>query len=372
MSAKRKPRPDPFLKDLPRIEAELSGKNADAQVEQFLAEQRGPQPPSIVGLNGKPLERNHWGPSPVANMRQEYLGQWTELVGDPVADMRAARSALSEVFGREDREHLAALRRSLDGLGIAVHVDDRLGPNEAYLVQERDLRAAYPRLSPNEVAPDDEDNTGDLFPEVESRVEVLPNDRYTTTPTLDWCKRVLGVDAFDLDVAATWEAHHAPRWYGWQGHPRENGHWVATKFVDGLKEPWDAARIWCNPPYDDLAPWVQRAWRQLLEHRELKPVLGMLIPDNRREQPFWQNYVEPYRDGRRERIWTTHFKTEPPGYLPRIDTDHAAAVAYDAGVRLYTHSLPGRQPFGVPGNPQGIGQASPPFGVVLLEWRLEG
>lgn len=194
--------------------------------------------------------------------------------------------------------------------------------------------------------------TSDLFPEVAPRIDGdMANDRYTTRATIEWCKRTLRIGGFDLDVAACIEAHHALRWYGQQ---------LSLTWVDGLKEPWDASRVWCNPPYDDISPWVSKAWWSMLENRDRTPMIGMLIPDNRREQPFWQRGIEPYRDGRFERHRPEH---EESGWCAH------AGVATDAGVRLFTHSLPGRQPFGVPGNPEGIGQQSPPFGVVLLEWR---
>lgn len=210
----------------------------------------------------------------------------------------------------------------------------------------------------------------DMFGEVADRTEELPNDRYTTRPTLAWCKKVLGVDGFDLDVAACVEAHHAPRWFRWDpactnAKIRHSDGSESTH--DGIAQDWDAQRIWCNPPYDDLSPWVSKAWLTMLDaareplfnKRARKTVIGMLIPDNRREQPFWQQGVEPWRDGRADRLspvvagWCSH-----------------ASVANDGGARLFTHSLPGRQAFGVPGNPEGVGQASPPFGVVLLEWRF--
>ncbi len=191
----------------------------------------------------------------------------------------------------------------------------------------------------------------DLFPEVAPRIDgEMANDRYTTRATLDWCKRVLGVEAFDLDVAACREAHHAPRYF--------------TVADDGLKCGWIFERIWCNPPYDVIGPWIAKAWETMLEaavHGRPEPVIGMLIPDNRREQPFWQRLVEPFRDGRWERV------VRPPKHV--TDAAGLVWVAHDYGARLFTHSLPGRQPFGVPGNPEGIGQQSPPFGVVLLEWR---
>lgn len=27
---------------------------------------------------------------------------------------------------------------------------------------------------------------------------------------------------------------------------------------DGLTQPWAGERVWCNPPYDDISPWVAR------------------------------------------------------------------------------------------------------------------
>lgn len=174
----------------------------------------------------------------------------------------------------------------------------------------------------------------DLFPEVAPRIDGDSiNERYTTRETLDWCKRVLKVDAFDLDVAACPESHHAPRWFGRQ---------FDGSFIDGLAQPW-TGRVWCNPPYDNLEEWTLKAFDVVHTPQTQVQVIGMLIPDNRREQPFWQALVETWRDGR-------------------------GRTGYPCS--LFTHSLPGRQKFGVPGNPAAIGQQSPPFGVVLLEWRV--
>lgn len=162
---------------------------------------------------------------------------------------------------------------------------------------------------------------GDLFP-VDGRRAEMPDERYTTRTTLELCKRLAGVDAFDLDVAACDEAHCAPRYF--------------TIATNGLERPWDADRVWCNPPYSDLGPWVTKAWDAI---RYSEPsLIAMLIPANRAEQPFWQEHVEPYRDA--------------------------------FGKLLTTHHLPGRVQFGFPGNPDATGwKSSPPFGCVLLVWR---
>lgn len=144
------------------------------------------------------------------------------------------------------------------------------------------------------------------------------DERYTTRETIAWCKRRAGIEDFDLDVAACAESHWAERFF--------------TKADNGLDRTW-VGRCWCNPPYSDLAPWVTKAWLEVLEGQA--SVVAMLIPANRTDQKFWQRDVEPHRD--RRGVLTTHF-------------------------------LPGRTSFARPGS-GGVGQSGAPFGCVLLVWR---
>jgi phage N-6-adenine-methyltransferase len=61
--------------------------------------------------------------------------------------------------------------------------------------------------------------------------------------------------------------------------------------IDGLKQPWSHERVFCNPPFSALEPWVAKA------HQETRAaVIVMLTPSNRTEQGWWQTYIEPYRD----------------------------------------------------------------------------
>lgn len=30
--------------------------------------------------------------------------------------------------------------------------------------------------------------------------------------------------------------------------------------TDGLSESWAGERVWCNPPFSDVRPWVEKAW----------------------------------------------------------------------------------------------------------------
>lgn len=63
---------------------------------------------------------------------------------------------------------------------------------------------------------------------------------------------------------------------------------------NGLLQPWAGERVWCNPPYSNLAAWVAKAQHEA-ERAEL---IVMLLPANRTEQGWWQDSIEPYRDGR--------------------------------------------------------------------------
>ena len=71
-----------------------------------------------------------------------------------------------------------------------------------------------------------------------------------------------------------------------------------TRETDGLAQDWTGEIVWCNPPYSHLREWVAKA-------HHANATVVMLLPANRTEQPWWQTYVEPYRD--RGEILTTRF-----------------------------------------------------------------
>jgi hypothetical protein len=92
--------------------------------------------------------------------------------------------------------------------------------------------------------------------------------------------------------------------------------------------------VWCNPPYSNIRPWVEKAWAEWL-HGDV-PLVVMLLPANRTEQGWWQDLVEPWRD-----------------------RDGAPSVEF----------LRGRTRFIAPGA-DGIGpNERPPFGCCLLIWE---
>lgn len=59
---------------------------------------------------------------------------------------------------------------------------------------------------------------------------------------------------------------------------------------DGLTQSWAGERVWCNPPYSHIEPWVVKAWESDAE------LVVMLLPANRTEQGWWQRHIEPRRD----------------------------------------------------------------------------
>lgn len=81
---------------------------------------------------------------------------------------------------------------------------------------------------------------------------------------------------FTLDVAALPRNAKLERYY--------------TPEQDGLAQSWEGERVWCNPPYSNIEPWVVKAWESRAE------LVVMLLPANRTEQGWWQRQIEPRRD----------------------------------------------------------------------------
>jgi hypothetical protein len=144
---------------------------------------------------------------------------------------------------------------------------------------------------------------------------------------------------FTLDVAAARHNAKCKRFYAkapwapfeaqqcglWPEPWRENPDALA---LDGLAQPWgDDEVVWCNPPFSDLYPWVEKA-------HHAKCTVVMLLPANRAEQPWWQDFIEPFRD-RALRLPETRF-------------------------------LAGRRTFAFRG--EALGDSGPTFGIVIVIW----
>lgn len=122
---------------------------------------------------------------------------------------------------------------------------------------------------------------------------------------------------FTLDVAASTQNHKTARYF--------------TADDDGLAHSWAGERVWCNPPYSRIGPWVRKAWDEWPHTHGIV----MLLPANRTEQSWWQELIEPRRD--RGQGFTTEF-------------------------------LAGRLRFMRPGETTILPNRRPPFGCVLLHW----
>jgi phage N-6-adenine-methyltransferase len=125
---------------------------------------------------------------------------------------------------------------------------------------------------------------------------------------------------FTLDVAANEENAKTERYF--------------TLQRSGLKQSWAGEVVWCNPPYSDIRPWVEKA---LAETRARCPKVVMLLPANRCEQGWWHDLIEPIRD---------------------------------RGLGITTEFLKGRPRFGRPNAPKAKKGDRPPFGLVVV--TIEG
>jgi hypothetical protein len=100
---------------------------------------------------------------------------------------------------------------------------------------------------------------------------------------------------------------------------------------DGLHQSWAGHAVYCNPPFTHVRPWVEKAWD------ESAATVVLLLPNNRAEQPFFSELIEPYRDR--------------PGSI------------------LTTRNLARRRPFLYHGTEiANRTTKSPPFGVMLVIW----
>ena len=196
--------------------------------------------------------------------------------------------------------------------------------------------------------------TTEMFPEA---IACLDNDkRYSTHELMSFAQSITGVrhDQWHLDVAADAESHWAPRWFSAVEQPGSAG-------VNGLAQSWFPApdaigdwNVWSNVPFSNIDAWIDKAWDFAINGRKYRcePLLCVVIPSDRTDKPWWQEKVEPFRDGRAER---RGFRGD--------ERDRAMTM------RLESHHLPGRIRYGHPGNPRAVDVGQPMFGSTLLVWR---
>jgi phage N-6-adenine-methyltransferase len=155
----------------------------------------------------------------------------------------------------------------------------------------RQTRPGYPELFSNYVDPDDRTLPDDLFATLQQRF------------------------GFTVDAAASAVNARLPRYW--------------SVDVNGLSQSWSGERVYVNPPYSSIRPWVEKALRETDAD-----LIVMLLPANRTEQDWWQELVEPIRDR--------------------------------DGSRLHTEFQRGRWRFIKPGSTEVGPNERPPFSIVLL------
>lgn len=146
-------------------------------------------------------------------------------------------------------------------------------------------------------------------------VDLVVDDRATVAEVFEPLNARFG--PFTVDVAAA--AHNT----------KCDRYW--SRLDDGLSKSWAGERVWCNPPYSSIGPWVAKAWREVAAE-----TIAMLLPANRTEQRWWQDMVEPHRDR--------------------------------AGSVLRVEFMAGRLRFLKPGQTLVRADERPPFGSCLLIW----
>lgn len=141
------------------------------------------------------------------------------------------------------------------------------------------------------------------------------DDRATTLETFEPLHERF---QFTVDAAANAINAKLPRFFSFED--------------DGLAQSWAGESVWCNPPYSNIYPWIEKAWS---EYEACRSIV-LLLPANRTEQGWWQDGVEPYRDR--------------------------------PGSPLHVEFLRGRLRFIAQGRTEVGPNERPPFGCCLLIW----
>jgi phage N-6-adenine-methyltransferase len=138
---------------------------------------------------------------------------------------------------------------------------------------------------------------------------------------------------FTIDIAASADNALLPRFI--------------TRGADALRLTWAGERVWCNPPYSNIPEWVAKAAHETAPRDGLAcELVVMLLPADRTEQPFWHEFIEPYRDRTGSGVRTEFIRKRIKFGLPPDHPDANKGLA----------------------NGKGGKYRYPPFGCVLVIW----
>lgn len=134
-------------------------------------------------------------------------------------------------------------------------MDDERIDVVTYLPEPEPLELERESICPDPVT--DDEGADPILPET----AIKPSDQWATPNELILSLQAkLGIE-FGLDVCA---APHNAVCHEFLGHVP----WVEGGFIDGLKAPWvirgkGPQHVWCNPPYSNVDPWVDKALMEL-------------------------------------------------------------------------------------------------------------
>lgn len=77
---------------------------------------------------------------------------------------------------------------------------------------------------------------------------------------------------FDLDAAANDENHLCDRYY--------------TKENDGLRQSWEWRRVFCNPPYSQIARWAEK-----FQEESSRALLLVALVPARTDTRWWHKHI---------------------------------------------------------------------------------
>lgn len=92
------------------------------------------------------------------------------------------------------------------------------------------------------------------------------------TPNEFFVKISLELGPFDLDVCATPKNTKCFRFY--------------TEKDDGLTQPWDATKVWMNPPYSEIKLWMKKAYEE-----SQKGALVVCLVPSRTDTRWFHDYA---------------------------------------------------------------------------------
>lgn len=78
---------------------------------------------------------------------------------------------------------------------------------------------------------------------------------------------------FNLDPCATDDNHKCDKYF--------------TREEDGLSQNWGGYRVFCNPPYSDIASWVEKCYE---EGRKENTLVALLIP-SRTDTRYFHDFI---------------------------------------------------------------------------------